>query len=349
MRRVALASTGTAVALAVALHAPALADDVEALLDRAVVASRAVAHEGRVTVVSFGERGPQVTELHVRRSAEGVRIEQERGGEPVSAGAEGQLSAADRLLRVAGLGSAPDQLERLRRKYAATRLDPVELDTGPAIPVALAERDADVRREVLYLDETTGLVVRRETFDRAGTAVRVVAYTQLQLLRGGALVPSAASAAAGPAQPQVGPEVLEGLRAAGFVVPEALGVGYGLLGAVELADASVPTVHLLYGDGLYALSLFQQQGRLAGAARRGAVELTTDDGGAVWRWPGSEPRRLVWTGDGLTFTVLTDAPIDEVLLAIGGLPTDPSGSILDRLSRGLQRVGRWLTGEVTET
>jgi hypothetical protein len=301
-----------------------------------------------VTVVSFGERGPQVTELHVQRSAEGVRIERERGGQLVSAAAEGQLRAADRLLRVAGLGSTPDQLERLRGKYAAARLAPVDLDTGPAVPVELVERDDGVRREVLYLDELTGLVVRRETFDRDGAAVRVVAYTELELLPAATRVASDdAGADAAPRHPEAPPELVERIRAAGFVAPDELDAGYLLLGAAELPDASVPTVHLLYGDGLYTLSVFQQRGRMASAARRGAVALATDDGGAVWRWPGSEPRRLVWNGDGLTFTVLTDAPTDEVLLAIGGLPTDPPSSILDRLSRGLQRVGRWFTGEAT--
>jgi hypothetical protein len=350
VRRVALASSGAAVALAVALHAPVLADDVETLLERAVDASREVGHDGWVTVVSFGERGPQVAELHVRRDADGVRIERVRGGQLVSAAADGQLRAADRLLRVAGLGSAPDLLDRLRRKYAAARLALVDLDTGPAVPVELVERDSGVRREVLYLDEVTGLVVRRETFDRGGAPVRVVAYTRLEPLPAATLVASDdAASATGPRYPDTPPELLERLGTAGFVVHDELGAGYRLLGAVELADASVPTVHLLYGDGLYTLSVFQQQGRMASAARRGAVALATEDGGAVWRWPGSEPRRLVWNGDGLTFTVLADAPTDEVLLAIGGLPTDPPSSILDRLSRGLQRVGRWFTGDVAST
>jgi hypothetical protein len=133
------------------------------------------------------------------------------------------------------------------------------------------------------------------------------------------------------------------LRSAGFVVPEELGAGYQLLAVHELSLDSQPAVHLLYGDGLYTLSLFPQQGRLASVGRRHAVALGTEHGGTVWRWPGSEPRHVVWTGDELTFTALTDAPADELLVAIGALPNDPPATALDRVARGFQRVGRWLT------
>jgi hypothetical protein len=333
--RAGLLGAGLTVALLAAAVSPAAAD-VDEVLGRAVAASRDVAHEGRVTVVSFGERGPQVAELHVRRSDDEVRIERDRDGQLVTAAARGELRAADRLLRVAGLAGTADQLERLRAKYTAELGGGVTLDTGPAVPVELVERERAVRREVLYLDDATGIVVRRETFDREGQPVRVVAYTELVPLPGQAAV----SGTEPPGTPPPSALVAD-LVADGFVVPDELAAGYRLLGATVLPDAAVPTVHLLYGDGIYTLSVFEQRGRMASAARTGAAELTTDTGGTVWRWPGSEPRRLVWSGDGLTFTVLTDAPTDEALLAVGGLPSDRAGSILDRLSRGFHRLGRW--------
>jgi sigma-E factor negative regulatory protein RseB len=92
------------------------------------------------------------------------------------------------------------------------------------------------------------------------------------------------------------------------------------------------------------LSLFQQPGRLAPAAVDGAATLRTADGGAVWRWPGSEPRQVVWQGGGHVFTALSDAPTDEILEVVAGLPADPPPSILTRLRRGLDRMGTWLGG-----
>jgi hypothetical protein len=74
---------------------------------------------------------------------------------------------------------------------------------------------------------------------------------------------------------------------------------------------------------LYTLSLFEQQGRLAASAVSGATKLTTEDGGPSGGGPA--PNLDEWSGPetGLTFTALTDAPTDEVLTVVAGLPTDP--------------------------
>jgi hypothetical protein len=331
-------------------------DDAERLLAVAVDAGRSVAHAGQVTIVSFGERGPQVTELTVSREGGEVRVEQLGSGHLDHAATREGTRATERLLRVAGLGDAPDQRGLLRTKYAPQTRGTVTLDTGPASVVELVEHATGEVRERLYLDVSTGLVVRRETFTRTGDPVRVVAYVSLDASL--TAVPARGTAAGGsdhasawvhassrpagvPTAPAAASAAAPGLRTAGFVVPEELGAGYRLLAVRELALDARSAVHLLYGDGLYTLSLFQQQGRLASAARRDAVALRAGSGGTVWRWPGSEPRHVVWTGDELTFTALTDAPVDELLAAIDVLPIDPPATVVDRVVRGFQRVGRW--------
>jgi hypothetical protein len=337
----------------VAADEVAAANDAERLLAVAVRASQSVTHRGRVTIVSLGESGPQVTELAVVRDAGEVRVEQLAGGHLDHAATRGGTRATERLLRVAGLGDAPDQLGLLDAKYVARTRGKVSLDTGPAAVVEFVERSSGIRRELLYLDAATGLVVRRETFARTGAPVRVVAYVALDTTPHAARPGSAGAIRADDDLERVGSspqpvgvptarDAAPRLRAEGYVVPHDLGAGYRLLAAHELALDDHPAVHLLYGDGLYTLSLFQQRGRLATGWRREAVALATQHGGTVWRWPGSEPRHVVWTGDELTFTALTDAPADELLAAIGALPNDPPASALGRVARGFQRVGRWL-------
>lgn len=327
--------------------------EAERLLALAVDASQSVAHRGRVTIVSFGEQGPQVTELTVERDAGEVRVQQLESGHLDHAPTRSGTRATERLLRVAGLGDAPDQLGLLAAKYVALPQGSTVLDTGPAEVLEFAERATGQVRERLYLDAASGLVVRRETFDRAGAAVRVVAYVTLELTpatvpalvdprRGSGDDPDTVGTSPQPLGVPATRDVGARLRDAGFVVPEELDAGYRLLAVHELPLDTHPAVHLLYGDGLYTLSLFQQQGKLASVGRRDAVPLETEHGGTVWRWPGSEPRHVVWTGDQLTFTVLTDAPTDEVLVAIAALPNDPPASAVDRVVRGFQRVGRWL-------
>lgn len=314
-----------------------------AVLEEVVEVSGTAAYEGRVVLASFSERGPQVSEMGITQGPDGeLRVTRGGSWELGRVAGEAYLrSSPDALLRLSGVERAPFDLDRLRRKYAPRMTGERELETGPARTVELVERSTGVRRERLYVDDATGLVVRRETFDRAGEPVRVMAFTDLE---------PRDEEVVGPADEdhEVERRALTeadaaAMREGGFLVPRELPAGYVLVEGDEVEDASVPTLHLIYRDGLYALSLYEQQGRLASSAVDGAVRLTTDDGGHVWRWPGSEPRRVAWTGDRLTFTALTDAPTDELLTVASGLPTSSSPSILDRLGRGLSRVGEWLT------
>jgi hypothetical protein len=315
------------------------AEGVDAALARAIAATDEVPHEGTVTVVSFGEDGPRISQLQVTRHDDTVRLTRD-GEDRFEVGrvdGKGFLRSSDALLRLGGVESPLAQLDRLREKYQARLGDEVEIDTGRAHVLHLLERDTGVRRENLYLDDDTGLVVRRETFGIAGDPVRLVAYTDLEVAPGEIEAPAGEGVdVRDHAHAGVDDVALDGAD-----VPHRLPGGYELLEATAV-EAATPAIHLLYGDGLYSLSLFVQEGRLASAAVAGARPLTTADGGTVWRWPGSEPRRVVWTGEGRTFTVLSDAPTDELLEVVAGLPVDPPPSILDRLHRGITRVGNWL-------
>ena len=311
-------------------------DPVEDLIARAVDATRELHYEGDVTVASFGEDGPRLAALEVTRGPGGLNVSQE-GSQLGRAEGEGFLQSSSRLLRVGGVERIPTQLDRLRTKYEVGVDGPIVLDTGPATSLALLDRQLGVVREILYCDDETGLIVRRETFDEEGTPVRVVAFTDLDP---GELEVALPSSDGRDVEERHGePGDAERLREAGFVIPESLPRTYELIAAVEVPDASVPTAHLVYGDGLYTLSVFQQQGRLDRRVVEGATELGSGDAGARWRWPGSEPRRVVWTGDGITFTALSDAPTDELASTLATLPAEPAPGTLDRLWRGLTRLG----------
>lgn len=358
MRRAAVAGVAACTLLAAApaaadgrLHAAteapappvAAAGSAVEVLDRVVAASRAAAYEGRVVVAAFSERGPAVSEMGITQWPDGeLRVTRSGGWELGRVEGEGYLrSSPDTLLRLSGVERTPFELDRLLRKYALDLGGTSDLDTGPARVVRILERETGTRRERLHVDEASGLVVRRETFDRQGAPVRVMAFTRLETHDAEVVRPDEENVDV--ERRALTPGDTGDLREAGFLVHDELPAGYRLVEVHELEDSSVPTLHLVYSDGLYALSLYQQQGRLATSAVDGAVRLSTDDGGHVWRWPGSQPRRVVWTGDRLTFTALTDAPTDELLTVASGLPTSRTGSILDRLGRGLSRVGEWLS------
>ncbi|MEX2503698.1 MAG: hypothetical protein WD378_02540 [Egicoccus sp.] len=312
-------------------------------LDRALAAAREVPHTGRLVVASFSREGPQLTEVQVTRGVDGgLTVAKEGGWEVGRVGQEAFLRSSGTLLRLGGLEQrAAIDLERLVGKYLIeVQPQRTELDTGMTRVLELREHDGDRAREVLYLDLETDLIVRRETYDTEGEPMRVVAYSDLEVVDARVVAPD--------------PEGLEveafslssadiaEIESRGFVAPATLPGGYVLQSGFERPEASVPTMHLVYSDGLYTLSVFEQQGRMSTAALEGATELTAPGGGAVWRLPGSEPRRVIWRGDERTFTAITDAPVDELLTVVTGLPNDPAPSMLGRLTRGISRVGRWL-------
>jgi hypothetical protein len=314
---------------------------VDLVLERAATANRSVPHEGDLVVVSFSETGPRIARMEVAFGDEGLRIVREGGTEVGRVDGRGFLRSSSTLLQVGGVERIPVALDRLHSKYAAVVGEHLDLDTGPASSVTLKERETGTLREVLYADEATGLIVRRETYGRDGSPVRTVAYIRLRVAEGAPSMPRAAGREV--VEHEVASADAAGLRDIGFVIPSSLPGGYDLVMVLDVPGAHVPTLHLIYADGMYSLSVFQQRGRMKPTATAGASELRTPTGGAVWRWPGSEPRRIVWRGEGATFTALADTPTDELLEAIAGLPTDPPPSILSRLDRGLSRVARWIS------
>ncbi|MBS3939540.1 MAG: hypothetical protein KG028_01130 [Actinobacteria bacterium] len=312
-------------------------------LDRALAAARDVPHTGRLVVASFSREGPQLTEVQVTRGVDGgLTVAKEGGWEVGRVGEEAFLRSSGTLLRLGGLEQrAAIDLQRLVGKYVIEVLPQrAELDTGLTRVLQLREHDGDRAREVLYLDLDTDLIVRRETYDLRGEPLRVVAYSQLEVVDARVVAPDPEGLEV-EAFSLTSADIAE-FESRGFVAPATLPGGYVLQSGFDRSEASVPTIHLVYSDGLYTLSVFEQRGRMSPAALAGATEMTAPGGGAVWRLPGSEPRRVIWRGDERTFTAITDAPVDELLTVVTGLPNDPAPSMLGRLTRGIGRVGRWL-------
>jgi hypothetical protein len=323
------------------------ASDAEALaeLDRAVEVARSLRYRGSLTVASFGRGGPQVTTVVVARAADGRLRAERRGAWELGRDADGgywHSSRTGSLLRLGGVQAGAFDRDRFLRNYRVEDGGVTTLDTGEARAILVTARDTGVRSETLHVDRDSGLIVRRETRDVDGTPVRVVAFTDLEVDPGTGLIAPPPEEAGQVESLALTPVARRALLERGVPVRAELPGGYELIGATEVETAESPTVHLVYSDGLYTVSLYVQQGRLAEHATRAATPIDLPGGGTVWRWPGSEPRRVVWTGDGRTFTALTDAPTGDLLTAVAGLPNDPAPSTLRRLARGLSRVGERL-------
>lgn len=317
--------------------------DWRVVMEQAIEASRASAYQGRLVIVALGDRGPTVTEVDVAQGTGGGmrvgRAEAWMVGRSQEDGFYFRREAGN-LLRFGNIERIRFDLQELTTKYEVRRAGVRELRFGPSIVLAIRERGAEHDRERLFVDQDSGLVVRRETFAAGGAPRRVVAFTELEIAELSVEPPTGLPAERSDGEVVTGAE-LESLRQLGWAVPDELPAGFGLRGGYALPESAGSSLHLVYSDGLYTLSVYEQFGRLDGNAVDGAAGHSAE-GRHVWRRPGSEPERLVWSGDGLTFTAISDAPVDAVMPAISGLPGERPPTWDRRLGRGLQRVGGWL-------
>ena len=94
-----------------------------------------------------------------------------------------------------------------------------------------------------------------------------------------------------------------------------------------------------YSDGLSVVSVFEQRGDLA--ARLAGWQQAKVDGHVIYV---AEPdqRSLTWSGRGMVYTVMADAPAQTVDAVVGALPHDGPPGFWKRMSRGFVRLASWV-------
>ena len=199
----------------------------------------------------------------------------------------------------------------------------------PTREIDATDRHHSKIRERLYLDESTSLLLRREQLDTRGRTVRAVGFTSIGGPAGtpvGALPTEAPHAPARSTSRQ--PHVLHGVSAP-FRVPRAAGDRFQLVGRYDEAHG---TLHLFYSDGLFSVSVFEQQGDLDLTGLPAGAEPRSVQGRDVrqYRTPGGVV--MVWQSDDVVYTTVSDAPVDQIdhVLADFG-PSSPPNA-LDRVT-----------------
>ena len=116
----------------------------------------------------------------------------------------------------------------------------------------VARDDNGDPRARFAIDSESGQLLQREVLDDHGRVLRSVAFASLMVMSGppdpAAVAPSAAAA------PTTIKDVPDG-----YPAPDTVGNGYRLLGQYLDPDGSV---QLFYGDGLFAVSVFEQPGEV---------------------------------------------------------------------------------------
>lgn len=295
------------------------------LLRRAAAAGNERTYSGTQFVTSWSTAGTSSVVVDLQHAA-GHGVEVRLSG----AGGSGIIEdAAAATLDARALAV----MERHYTLSVATQL--ARCAGRPARVVQARPRGSSAVAGRFWLDVATGLVLRRELHDRAGRTVRAAAFVDLQL---------------GAPQPWVGSThgtamsrgsaldaaQITGLRRAGWQIPGKLSSG------LELFDArtSAGALHLSYTDGLFAVSVFSQRGRLDPRSVVG-WQYTTMAGTPAWTRPGLS-QRVVWAGSDRVYTAVADAPARVVAGAVEAFPVAGADSFARRIARGLHRMGSWV-------
>jgi sigma-E factor negative regulatory protein RseB len=322
-------------------------DDASAvrLLQRSADASRTVAYTGRV-VVEDGSQTQESTLLHVP----GL------GTVSMSAGDDGvrtPMYAADG--RSGSFADAGRQLDLLATNYRVLR--EAALDTtvaGRPAEAVVAEEDGVVAAR-FWLDQETGLLLRKELLDDKGAVRDRAGFETLSTEVDKGLVQQAAAKEQDDAWGEVlSRAALEKARQGGCDCPESLPGGLTLVETRRAAAGTVgavPVIHQLFSDGLETVSLFSLSGQLSeqdldGLRARGYV-LTDIDGLNAWVSGGSSAATrtaAVWQCEDEVLTLVTDdaaRPIDVVGSVLSALPPSTpaeDASFWGRVVRGWERV-----------
>jgi sigma-E factor negative regulatory protein RseB len=299
------------------------------LLRRAVTAQRAVTYSGTQWLSSQASGGA-VTIVDVRHDpARGTWFDTRTtaGGHTVP---DGQATELD--------GEA---LAALTHHYRLAVRGTEHCAGRPATVVVARVLGGDRVAGRFWLDRDTGLLLRRELYDATGGVVRATAFVQLDEGSAAAAVPAAVT------RPDTdGPEralddaALTDLRREGWQLPDLLPGGMERYRATDLTVDGHRVVQLAYSDGLFATSLFVEQGGLDGGALRG-FDRTTLAGTTVYVRTGLQ-RTVVWAGRSAVYTLVLDAPASLTPDLVAALPhRPPDDGMLSRLGRGIHRVGSW--------
>ena len=204
----------------------------------------------------------------------------------------------------------PAAFARLSRPDSAAKYQQ-RVSVGPSIlgneTVVVDIRRGERVRERLYVERYSGLLLRREQFDDRGRIQRSVGFRSLRI---DATAPPMARpvSTATKALRSVAASTLHGA----FSAPVVIGDGYRRTGTFRQGAV----VQVVYSDGIYDLSVFEQRGRLGAKAEPRGGRPVRVDGAKGWHytWPGGQV--ILWQAGRTVYTVVADAPYDDVLGAI---------------------------------
>ena len=307
------------------------------LLERASRAPATIAYHGVQFVSAWSERGSTSLLVEVdHRPGRGTTVH--TSATPENPAADTFLPADGTEPSVIGVGTA---LQRLASNYTILLAGRRSVSGRPADVVEARWPGSAQPAARFWLDAATGIVLRREVYDEQGRTTRASAFVEIVIGN-----TAGTSTHLQPAMPHAWSTTVDysdrtAMENKGWHCPDQLPGALDLVDARRGGGPGAPILHLSYSNGLAAVSLFEQRGRLD-AANLDGYRLQEQGGRAVYVQDGM-PQRVVWSARGTVFTLVADAPASTVDQVVAALPHDPieDGGRWHRLGRGFERVASW--------
>jgi hypothetical protein len=325
-------------------------NDWRVLLDRAARATRTTAFSGEVIWITWFDDQARVYRSSVRNDPHGELVLRSADGKilRIGPGSAGLFDDDASWFLAVPMDAADshDAFAALEAKYTVgiSSAEPI-MDRSCALVEIHRRSDASLR-ERLWIDEETGLLLRRETYDGGRDPVRLTAYLSLDLNPSDDAVRAVEHAPTELRRQhavQVGLQHLQELREAGWAVPERLPGGYQPVTIHALSSDESHPLQIMYSDGLYNVSVFQQPGSVDWASLPPGAQRVADLGWVVYHWPGTVLAAYVWEAGGRMYAVVGDIPAGELRAIAQALPRPQPPSLGRRLVRGLARLWSWVS------
>ncbi|SDG91909.1 sigma-E factor negative regulatory protein RseB [Sinosporangium album] len=338
MTRAPLALAAVAVLFGLtALSAPARAvqpddelgeDSGLGLLRQAAHAVRVQAYYGTQFVTMWNPEGSSSSLVDVTSvPGVGITVKTMAAGEAVP----GTVELVDPATPAGGLAAPHDgMIDVMARNFEVTTAGEGRVCGRPTRIVEVM-RPGGAPAARYWIDEASGVILRREILDAGGRLARASAFIDFRLpeqAKPGAYTDGNAFFAVADAP---------ALKAKGWDFPATLPGRLELFSADESENGYL---QLGYSDGLSMVSVFVQPGTLDEEGLRG-WHPQRRGGHTIWVRD-SVGQEMIWASGGHVYTVFTDAPADMVDAAVSALPHEAEPGVLARLGRGAQTVLAWL-------
>jgi sigma-E factor negative regulatory protein RseB len=229
------------------------------------------------------------------------------------------------------LGVTATLVKLLETNYVVSYAGVSPVDDRPAQIVEAWRADGSLAAR-FWLDSATKLPLERQVYDDSAVLISQGTFIDVQI---GSQARPAEFAATTSWASQLAPAALRALNGHGWVVPSKMPGGLTLFAGGETSTPSGLVLDLSYSDGLFVVSVFEQRGKLA--TKLGGWQAIKLNGQVIYA---AEPdqRSLTWSGHGMVYTMLADAPAQTVAAAVGALPHDKPPGFWKRISRGFARL-----------